>query len=171
MATKTRIERFDEAYKMLLIVMSIILAGSFEFFKEIMEPRFFQESTLLFVLAVFIWAFSTLGDGLDEMIGGGLFDAEQAEYVAKTFGWWMLMLSLGTILLRLYSAPALAGPPLFFTAIILIGLGLTLPIFAYLKEVINEEIYSVFVKINLVMTLLIIVVDILYFLGFISFPL
>jgi len=154
---RTRIERFDEAFKMLLIIMTITFSGSIAFYREIMEPRFFSYSAGIFVITVVLWTASTLCGG-------------KGEYLGKIVAWYFLMDTFVTILARLHFTVFLL-PPFVVTFIALAILSLTLPILWYLEDTIGEKYYKDLMEIFLVMTSFFIILDILYFLGIVTFPL
>lgn len=154
---KTRPERFDEAFKLLLVVMTITFSGSIAFYKEILESKFFSGLAMMFVFTIAVWTFSTLRGG-------------EFEYASKAIAWFFLMVTYGVALARFYLVTFLL-PPLTVSVIFLASLALTLPILEYLKNVIAEK-YHNFLRISfLLMTLLVIIVDVLYFLGLVTFPL
>jgi len=149
--TKTRVERFDEAFRTLLIILTISFSGSLAFYKEVMEPRFFSYSAGAFVTAIVIWTVATL-------LGG------YYEYFLKISGWWFLMAAFGVLFARMYFTMFLL-PPLVVSVIVLASLVLTLPILSYLKEAIGEELYKYSLKIWSMVTLLFIILDVLYYIG------
>ena len=155
--TKTRVERFDEAFKMLLIVMTLTLSANIGLYKEIMEPKSFSYTIWIFAITIVIWAYSTLSGGKDE-------------YVLKALAWYFLMLAFGVFFARLRFTVFLL-PPLVVSLIVLVGLALTLPILWYLKEIIGEKEQKRLTKVLFSITLLLIVLDTLYFLGLVTFPL
>jgi len=154
---KNRAERFDDAFKMLLIVMSITYSASIAFFREVMEPKFFSYSGGFFVLTIVLWTFATLYDG-------------DVGCILKILAWYFLMMGYGTIYARLQYNVFLL-PALVISIITLVALALTLPIIMYLKKNIPEKDYRLLMKGFPLITLLFIILDVLYFLGLISFPL
>jgi len=154
---KTRTERFDEAFKMLLIIATITFSGALAFYKEIIELRFFSYSIGVFVIAIIIWLFSTLY-------------GEKYEYLLKTGAWWLLMFAFGTVFARLYFTVFLL-PPLVVSLVVLLSLVLTLPMLTYLKETIGAKECKYLRIILLMPTLFFIFLDILYFLDLITLPL
>jgi len=154
---KTRAERFDEAFKMLLIIMTVTFSGSLAFYKDVMQPRFFSDLATSFVFTIVIWIVSSLRSG-------------ESEYAWKTVAWWFLMVSFGITFVRLCFVIFLL-PPLGNSLLMLVGLGLTLPILYYLKGSIGKSDYRVVLMILLFLTAFFVVLDILYFLGILHFPL
>lgn len=153
---KPRTERFDEAFKMLLIIMTMAFSVSIAFYKEIMEFKFFSLTGEAFIMTIILWSFSTLYDG-------------EHEYGIKIGAWYLLMLTYLILFARLhYAVPLL--PPFVASLIILVTLALTLPMLEYLKEAVTEEDYK-FLRIGLSFPILaFIIVDVLYSLGLVTFP-
>jgi hypothetical protein len=154
---KTRTERFDESFKVLLIIMTVTFSGSLAFYKDVMQPRFFSDLIISFVFTIVIWIVSTLRSG-------------ESEYAWKTVAWWFLMSSFGTTFVRLYFAIFLL-PPLSVSLLVLVSLGLTLPILCYLKGSIGKSDYRAVLMVLLFFTVFFVVFDILGFLGILHFPL
>lgn len=154
---KTRTERFDEAFKMLLIVITVIFAFSRTFFEETMELKFFSYSVGVLFFVIVVWTFSTLYGG-------------KPEYFGKIVAWYFLMLTFGITVSRLYFTVFIL-PPLAVSVITIVCLGLTLPALEYLKNTFNEDEYKFLRKAFSFMTLVFIILDVLYFLGVITFPL
>ena len=154
---RTYTERFDEAFKTLLIVMTITFSGSIAFYKEIMEPRFFSYSVGIFAATIVLWTFSTLY-------------GRKHEYLLKAGTWYLLMVTFGVLFARLHYTMFLL-PPLVVSLVALVGLVLTLPILQYLRKTIGERNHKDFRRALLWATFLIIVLDVLYFFGLLTFPL
>jgi len=142
---------------MLLIVMTITFSSSIAFYKEIVEPEFFSVSGMMFVVTIVIWTFSTLYGG-------------KREYLWKTVAWYFLMVMFGLTFARLRLTTFLL-PPLVLSCVFLVCLTLTLPMLWYLKKAIEEKDRKYFWKTLLLGTLLLIILDVLYFLDLITFPL
>lgn len=60
---KTRSEHFDEAFKILLVIMSVCFSGTITFLKGILEPRFFSYTVGMFITTIALWTFANLYGG------------------------------------------------------------------------------------------------------------
>jgi hypothetical protein len=153
---KSRTERFDDAFKLLLVIMTVSLSMGIGFFKETLEFRAFSYTVGLFVLTIALWIVGHLHGGKDE-------------YGLKIAAWWSMMLSFAILFARL-SFTVFLLPPLVASACVVAGLILTLPLILYLKDNLGSATpknYSIFF---VLVTIIIVIIDILYYFGLVSFP-
>lgn len=90
---KDRTERFDDTFKLLLTLETILIAFSFALFKEIIELKFYSVTVFSYILLVTVWSVSNLIAGLKI--------ARDCEYLMKVFGWYLLIFLLLLTFFRL----------------------------------------------------------------------
>jgi hypothetical protein len=154
---KPRTERFDDAFKLLLVIMTLSLSMGIGFYKEILEFRAFSYTIGFFVFTIVLWVFAHLRGGKDE-------------YTLKIVAWWAMMVGFGTLFARLNFITFLL-PPMIVSLIALLGLFLTLLMVYYLKENLGQTEPKKFALAYIIVTAFFVILDMLYFFGFISFPL
>ncbi len=82
--------RFDDTFKILLIISSVTMSYSIVFYKETLGIDFFIEFVSSYILALLMWAFSNLIDG-------------EEEYLFKLGAWHLITFTLITSFVRLIS--------------------------------------------------------------------
>ena len=150
---KTHTERFDEAFKILLVVVTISLSSYIAFCEDITEPKFFSYSLVPLVGTIVLWAYATLR-------------GEEIEYNLKIMAWYLLMFAYIIVLTKLTFGLFLL-PPLVTSMINLASLAVTFPILRYLKNTITKH-YVFTVIMLLIISLSLFVLDVLYSFGFMA---
>lgn len=144
---RTRTDRFDEAFKTLLVVVSLVFSSTLAFYRGTWQPDYFVGSGLGFIITVVVYVVSTLHGGNDE-------------YIFKVFGWYFLMFSFGTTFVRMIFIGE-ATPPMILSVIMIAVFALTIPIARYLRETIGRGNYKPIMIALLVMTLFMVALNVL----------
>lgn len=111
--------RFNEVYKLLLGLLTVLISFSAGFLREISSSLL-----ALYVIALFLWCLGTL------LIKG--------EFVLKSLGWYWLNLSLFSALYRIFWSSKTIGQPVMATMGI-VSLFLFLAIIGYLSPYIGRK--------------------------------
>lgn len=90
---KDRSERFDDTFKLLLTLLTVLIAFSFALYQETIEPEFYGVTVFSYILLVVFWCVPN--------IIGGLKIARAIEYPAKLIGWYLLIFLLLMTFFRL----------------------------------------------------------------------
>lgn len=119
---KDRSERFDDTFKLLLTVETIMIAFSFTFFKNIVEPEFFGTTVFGYILVVILWC-------IPNMIGF-------FEYAIKVLSWFFLIFLLVITFLRLCLGVFRIGSS-WELLCLWVSFSLSFPLTIYLKKYIQ----------------------------------
>lgn len=122
---KDRIERFDDTFKLLLTIETVLVAFSFAFLKDIIESRFYSVTVFTYILLVIFWSVTN--------IVGGLRPARDYEYFMKVFLWYLLVFLLLLTFFRLSSKTFDIDLEWGFISLCF-SLGVSFPFTIYLKE-------------------------------------
>lgn len=143
-----RLRRFDDVFRTLLVIASILISGTLAFFKDLVPSYYFLSMMIVFVLSICSWTIGTLKGTVDE-------------YIFKLFSWWSLMLAFSISLARFafYSNPS---PPKFvLTGSVVVTAILSYPMFAYFKNLTNPQDAKILKTLILVVMGLFVVLDVI----------
>ena len=143
------LRRFDDVFKTLLVIASILLSGALAYYKEALASVFFSSIISSFAISICFWVFGTFFDGVTE----GIF---------KILAWWALMLAFVATLARLifYSTPSL--PRFVDIAIMVVSFLLSYPMFGYFRNLTHPPDHLKILKIALAIASAIVVVGLIF---------
>ena len=144
---KKRDERFDETYRMLLIIESILISSSFAFFKEVMPWEFFNFTILSYIFAVLLWCFPHLY-------------GTNSEYLFKTIGWYFTVQTIFVTFARL-SLLIYALPQIYTITVLLLSFVFSFPMIFYLKQYIEKEDAKLLKLLMIILVLALVVWDLI----------
>jgi hypothetical protein len=143
------LRRFDDVFKTLLVIASILLSGALAFYKELLPSAFFSAIIISFALSICTWVIGTFSDGVDE----GIF---------KIVAWWALMTSFAATLARLifYSTP-LSLPRFGTTAIAVVSFLLSYPMFGYFRNLSRPRDLKILKILLIIASALVVAIDLI----------
>ena len=131
-AASEQIERrFDEVYRTLLTIASVMMPFSFNLYRDTLGINFFIELFFTLVLSILMWSFAHLLWNKD-----GLF--ESLEYECKLVAWHLLSYSLVISFARLITGQMLIPTPYRYVALFFI----ILPTYLLTKRFKRADIIS-----------------------------
>ena len=125
-----RIKRFDDIFRFLVIISTIIFSGALSFYKEHMSPYFFSGYIYTIIASILIWSIGHTRKNISK------------EALTKLISWLVSMFFVsGNIWCLVYRVPTLQEEPLIIIWILLIiSYSLTLPMCFYLKNILPKRI-------------------------------
>jgi len=140
---KDRSERFDDTFKLLLTIETVMIAFSFALFQDIIEPKFFGVTVFSYILVLVFWCVPNIIAGFHIM--------RDVEYSAKVIGWYSLIALLLMTFLRL-SSGVFSIDLSWEIMILLCSFLLSFPFTTYLKEYIPSSLRKLTIIVLIVMT-------------------
>jgi len=123
---RERSERFDDVYKMLLLVESILLSSSFAFFKEVMPWEFFNFTIFSYVFSIILWC-------VPHLYG------TTVEYTLKILGWYFTVQIIIVTFVRL-SLLVYVLPQIYTIFALILSFLFSFPMIFYLKQYIQKDV-------------------------------
>jgi hypothetical protein len=138
-----RSKRFDDVYKMLLLIESVLISSSFAFFKDVMPWEFFNFTILSYIFSIILWCIPHLY-------------ATSSEYVFKIIGWYftvqITLVTFARLCLLVYVLPQI-----YTISVLTLSFCFSFPMIYYLKQNIGRE-YVKHLKISLLIVVLALII-------------
>jgi hypothetical protein len=142
-----RLRRFDDVFRTLLVIVSILLSGALAFYKEFLPSDFFFLVIMLtFTVSICTWVIGTFFDGVEE----GIF---------KILAWYSLMAAFAITLARLIFYSTLSFPRFVLTAVAVVSFLLSYPMFGYLRNLTHPRDLKIMKILLIIVSALFVAID------------